>query len=112
MKFDIIVLSIFHLKYSIMKLIGSQTSCECILALLFQFSYIIVVLLSKLLVCFSFLEFILPLISRLNAVLPARVALKSGCEGVSAINTIMSVMGINLKTLRPEPCVEGLDSTP
>lgn len=39
---------------------------------------------------------------------PARVALKSGCEGVSAINTIMSVMGINLKTLHPEPCVEGL----
>ncbi|KAJ6677195.1 DIHYDROPYRIMIDINE DEHYDROGENASE [NADP(+)] [Salix viminalis] len=42
---------------------------------------------------------------------PARVALKSGCEGVAAINTIMSVMGINLKTLRPEPCVEGY-STP
>ncbi|KAG2653851.1 dihydropyrimidine dehydrogenase (NADP(+)), chloroplastic-like [Panicum virgatum] len=42
---------------------------------------------------------------------PARIALKSGCEGVSAINTIMSVMGINLKTLRPEPCVEGY-STP
>ncbi|KAJ8648439.1 hypothetical protein MRB53_001462 [Persea americana] len=42
---------------------------------------------------------------------PARVALKSGCEGVSAINTITSVMGIDLKTLRPEPCVEGY-STP
>ncbi|XP_052183747.1 dihydropyrimidine dehydrogenase (NADP(+)), chloroplastic [Diospyros lotus] len=42
---------------------------------------------------------------------PARVALRSGCEGVSAINTIMSVMGINLSTLRPEPCVEGY-STP
>ncbi|XP_047328401.1 dihydropyrimidine dehydrogenase (NADP(+)), chloroplastic [Impatiens glandulifera] len=42
---------------------------------------------------------------------PARIALKSGCEGVAAINTIMSVMGINLKTLRPEPCVEGY-STP
>ena len=27
---------------------------------------------------------------------------------MSAINTIMSVMGINLDTLRPEPCVEGL----
>ncbi|RVW52474.1 Dihydropyrimidine dehydrogenase (NADP(+)), chloroplastic [Vitis vinifera] len=40
-----------------------------------------------------------------------RVALSSGCEGVSAINTIMSVMGINLNTLRPEPCVEGY-STP
>ncbi|CAH9095016.1 unnamed protein product [Cuscuta europaea] len=42
---------------------------------------------------------------------PARVSLKAGCEGVSAINTIMSVMGINLDTLRPEPCVEGY-STP
>ncbi|XP_078159851.1 pyrimidine 1 [Carex rostrata] len=42
---------------------------------------------------------------------PARVALKSGCEGVAAINTIMSVMGINLDTLRPEPSVEGY-STP
>ncbi|CAL0323930.1 unnamed protein product [Lupinus luteus] len=42
---------------------------------------------------------------------PARVALSSGCEGVAAINTIMSVMGINLSTLRPEPCVEGY-STP
>ncbi|KAL9226985.1 hypothetical protein vseg_002736 [Gypsophila vaccaria] len=41
----------------------------------------------------------------------ARVALKSGCEGVAAINTIQSVMGINLTTLRPEPCVEGY-STP
>ncbi|KAF5469214.1 hypothetical protein F2P56_013303 [Juglans regia] len=42
---------------------------------------------------------------------PARVALTSGCEGISAINTMMSVMGINLDTLRPEPCVEGY-STP
>lgn len=42
---------------------------------------------------------------------PARVALKSGCEGIAAINTIMSVMGIDLNTLRPEPCVEGY-STP
>ncbi|CAI7752544.1 unnamed protein product, partial [Closterium sp. NIES-54] len=38
---------------------------------------------------------------------PARVALEAGCEGVSAINTITSVMEVNLKTLRPEPCVEG-----
>jgi hypothetical protein len=30
---------------------------------------------------------------------------------VAAINTIQSVMGINLKTLRPEPSVEGY-STP
>lgn len=42
---------------------------------------------------------------------PAKVALNSGCEGIAAINTIMSVMGINLTTLRPEPCVEGY-STP
>ncbi|KAI5077285.1 hypothetical protein GOP47_0007856 [Adiantum capillus-veneris] len=42
---------------------------------------------------------------------PARIALQEGCEGVSAINTIMSVMGINLDTLRPEPSVEGY-STP
>ncbi|XP_068659061.1 dihydropyrimidine dehydrogenase (NADP(+)), chloroplastic-like [Aristolochia californica] len=38
---------------------------------------------------------------------PARVALKAGSEGISAINTITSVMGINLNTLQPEPCVEG-----
>lgn len=34
-----------------------------------------------------------------------------GCEGIAAINTIRSVMGVNLDTLRPEPCVEGY-STP
>lgn len=38
---------------------------------------------------------------------PARAALAAGCEGVSAINTITSVMGLNLDTLRPEPSVEG-----
>lgn len=38
---------------------------------------------------------------------PARTALTAGCEGVAAINTITSVMGINLETLRPEPSVEG-----
>lgn len=38
---------------------------------------------------------------------PARAALAAGCEGVSAINTILSVMGVNLETLRPEPTVEG-----
>ena len=42
---------------------------------------------------------------------PARAALAAGCEGVAAINTITSVMGVNLATLRPEPCVEGY-STP
>src|SRR5688572_1865108 len=38
---------------------------------------------------------------------PARAALKSGSTGVSAINTIRSVIGVNLETLRPEPSVEG-----
>ncbi|GBF96515.1 hypothetical protein Rsub_09857 [Raphidocelis subcapitata] len=38
---------------------------------------------------------------------PALAALNAGCEGVAAINTIQSVMGINLDTLRPEPAVEG-----
>lgn len=38
---------------------------------------------------------------------PARAALRGGCEGISAINTILSVMGVDLKTLRPEPSVEG-----
>lgn len=34
-------------------------------------------------------------------------ALANGCEGVSAINTILCVMGVDLETLRPEPTVEG-----
>lgn len=38
---------------------------------------------------------------------PGRAALNAGCEGLSAINTILSVMGVNLETLRPEPTVEG-----
>ncbi len=38
---------------------------------------------------------------------PSRAALRAGCHGVSAINTIRSVMGVNLETLRPEPSVEG-----
>jgi dihydropyrimidine dehydrogenase (NADP+)/dihydropyrimidine dehydrogenase (NAD+) subunit PreA len=38
---------------------------------------------------------------------PARAALAAGCQGVSAINTIRSVIGVNLETLRPEPSVEG-----
>ena len=42
---------------------------------------------------------------------PSRAALRAGCQGVSAINTIRCVMGINLETLRPEPSVEGF-STP
>jgi dihydroorotate dehydrogenase subfamily 1 len=38
---------------------------------------------------------------------PSRAALKAGCQGLSAINTLRCVMGVNLETLRPEPSVEG-----
>jgi dihydroorotate dehydrogenase subfamily 1 len=38
---------------------------------------------------------------------PSRAALRGGATGLSAINTIRSVMGVNLETLRPEPNVEG-----
>lgn len=38
---------------------------------------------------------------------PSRAALSGGATGISAINTIRSVMGVNLDTLRPEPTVEG-----
>ena len=38
---------------------------------------------------------------------PSRAALRGGATGISAINTIRSVIGINLDTLRPEPSVEG-----
>lgn len=38
---------------------------------------------------------------------PSRAALRAGCQGISAINTIRSVIGVNLDTLRPEPTVEG-----
>ena len=34
-------------------------------------------------------------------------ALANGVQGVAAINTILSVMGVDLETLRPEPTVEG-----
>ena len=38
---------------------------------------------------------------------PSRAALKGGATGLAAINTIRSVIGVNLDTLRPEPSVEG-----
>ena len=38
---------------------------------------------------------------------PTRASLEAGCEGISAINTIRSVIGVNLDTLQPEPSVEG-----
>src|SRR6478672_6115669 len=34
-------------------------------------------------------------------------ALRAGCQGVSAINTILCVTAVDLETLRPEPTVEG-----
>jgi dihydroorotate dehydrogenase subfamily 1 len=39
--------------------------------------------------------------------IPARAARAGGGHGVSAINTILAVIGIDLKTLRPLPTVEG-----
>src|SRR5262245_52035556 len=42
-----------------------------------------------------------------NPVLPAGAALKAGADGLSAINTILSVVGVDLATLRPLPTVEG-----
>jgi dihydroorotate dehydrogenase subfamily 1 len=42
-----------------------------------------------------------------NPVLPAAAAVKSGADGISAINTILSVIGVDLATLKPQPTVEG-----
>jgi dihydroorotate dehydrogenase subfamily 1 len=38
---------------------------------------------------------------------PARAAVEAGADGISAINTILSIVGVDLKTLRPQPTVEG-----
>ena len=38
---------------------------------------------------------------------PTSAALRGGSDGISAINTIRSVIGVDLETLRPEPSVEG-----
>ena len=38
---------------------------------------------------------------------PAQAAVAGGVDGISAINTILCVIGVNLKTLRPEPSVHG-----
>jgi dihydroorotate dehydrogenase subfamily 1 len=38
---------------------------------------------------------------------PTRASFRAGCEGVSAINTIRCVLGVDLETLRPEPTVAG-----
>jgi dihydroorotate dehydrogenase subfamily 1 len=39
--------------------------------------------------------------------LPAEAAVEAGAAGISAINTILSIIGIDLNTLRPQPTVEG-----
>lgn len=38
---------------------------------------------------------------------PGLAAVKGGADGISAINTILSVIGVSLDTLRPMPTVEG-----
>lgn len=38
---------------------------------------------------------------------PAGAALRAGVDGISAINTILSVIGVDLVSLRPMPTVEG-----
>ena len=38
---------------------------------------------------------------------PARAAARAGADGLSAINTILCIIGINLDTFRPMPTVEG-----
>jgi dihydroorotate dehydrogenase subfamily 1 len=43
--------------------------------------------------------------------IPARAAMEGGAHGVAAINTILAVIGVDLKTLKPQPTVEG-GSTP
>src|SRR5438046_8685631 len=38
---------------------------------------------------------------------PSLAAVRGGAHGISAINTILSVIGVDLNTLRPMPTVEG-----
>jgi dihydroorotate dehydrogenase subfamily 1 len=42
-----------------------------------------------------------------NPAEPALAAIKAGADGLSTINTILSIIGVDLKTLRPMPTVEG-----
>ena len=39
--------------------------------------------------------------------IPAKAAVRGGADGISAINTILCIIGVNLETLRPMPTVEG-----
>lgn len=38
---------------------------------------------------------------------PAAAAVEAGVDGLSTINTILAIMGVDLKTLRPQPTVVG-----
>ncbi|HXN41905.1 MAG TPA: NAD-dependent dihydropyrimidine dehydrogenase subunit PreA [Myxococcaceae bacterium] len=42
-----------------------------------------------------------------NPAAPALAAVKGGADGISTINTILSIIGVDLRTLRPMPTVEG-----
>jgi len=42
-----------------------------------------------------------------NPTVPAGAALRGGVDGIAMINTILSVTGVDLKTFRPLPTVEG-----
>ena len=42
-----------------------------------------------------------------SPVVPAGAAIRGGADGISAINTILSVIGVDLATLKPLPTVEG-----
>jgi dihydroorotate dehydrogenase subfamily 1 len=42
-----------------------------------------------------------------NVTAPASAAVRGGVHGISAINTILSIIGVDLETLRPLPTVEG-----
>jgi dihydropyrimidine dehydrogenase (NADP+) len=42
-----------------------------------------------------------------NPVVPAKAAASAGADGISTINTILCITGIDLRTLRPMPTVEG-----
>jgi len=42
-----------------------------------------------------------------NPVVPAKAAANAGADGISTINTILCITGIDLRTLRPMPTAEG-----
>jgi dihydroorotate dehydrogenase subfamily 1 len=42
-----------------------------------------------------------------NPAAPASAAVRGGADGISTINTILSIIGVDLRTLRPMPTVEG-----